>query len=68
MEGVAASELYRTTPPNGISNTSAQMRFFGDKTFNAVGHGGAGLSIAYGSVGVVEERLEVVFVFRIKPR
>ena len=39
---------------------SAQTRVFGDKTFNAIGYGGMGLSIAYGSVGTDEERLKVV--------
>ena len=38
---------------------SAQTRVFGDKTFNAIGYGGMGLSIAYGSVGTDEERLKV---------
>ena len=40
---------------------SAQTRVFGDKTFNAVGYGGMGLSAAYGSVGTDEERLKVLF-------
>ena len=38
---------------------SAQTRIFGDRTFNAVGYGGMGLSTAYGSVGTDEERLKV---------
>ena len=40
---------------------SPQTRTFGDKTFNAIGYGGMGLSIAYGSIGTDEERLKVVF-------
>jgi len=39
---------------------SAQTRVLGDKTFNAIGYGGMGLSIAYGSVGTDEERLKVL--------
>lgn len=39
---------------------SSQTRTFGGKTFNAIGYGGMGLSIAYGSVGTDEERLKVV--------
>jgi len=38
---------------------SFQTRSFGDKTFNAIGYGGMGLSIAYGAVGTDEERLKV---------
>ena len=38
---------------------SPQTRSFGDKTFNAIGYGGMGLSIAYGAVGTDEERLKV---------
>lgn len=38
---------------------SPQTRSLGDKTFNAIGYGGMGLSIAYGSVGTDEERLKV---------
>ena len=38
---------------------SFQTRSFGDKTFNAIGYGGMGLSIAYGTVGTDEERLKV---------
>ena len=41
---------------------SAQTRVFGDKTFNAIGYGGMGLSIGYGSVGTDEERLKVVVI------
>jgi len=45
---------------------SAQTRTFGDKTFNAIGYGGMGLSIAYGSVGTDEERLKVTpFTFLV---
>jgi len=44
---------------------SSQTRDFGGKTFNAVGYGGMGLSIAYGTVGTDEERLKVVFTFPI---
>ena len=40
---------------------SSQTRDFGGKTFNAVGYGGMGLSIAYGTVGTDEERFKVVF-------
>jgi len=43
---------------------SAQTRVFGDKTSNAIGYGGMGLSIGYGSVGTEEERLKVVSVPR----
>jgi len=39
---------------------SFQTRSFGDKTFNAIGYGCMGLSIAYGSIGTDEERLKVV--------
>ena len=39
---------------------SSQTRVFGDKTFNAIGYGGMGLSSAYGAVGTDEERLKVV--------
>lgn len=40
---------------------SSQTRSFGDKTFNAIGYGCMGLSIAYASsVGTDEERLEVL--------
>ena len=38
---------------------SFQTRSFGDKTFNAIGYGGMGLSIAYGTAGTDEERLKV---------
>ena len=41
---------------------SAQTRVFGDKTFNAIGYGGMGLSIGYGSVGPDEERLKVAVI------
>ena len=62
--------LHRTTPLNKTTllysvlnsqllDMSAQTRVFGDKTFNAIGYGGMGLSIAYGSVGTDEERLKV---------
>ena len=39
---------------------SSQTRSLGEKTFNAIGYGGMGLSIAYGSVGTDEERLKVL--------
>ena len=39
---------------------SFQTRSFGDKTFNAIGYGVMGLSIAYGTAGTDEERLKVV--------
>jgi len=39
---------------------STQTRTFGDKTFNAIGYGGMGLSMAYGSVGTDEERLKIL--------
>ena len=39
---------------------SSQTRTFGGKTFNAIGYGGMGLSIAYGPAGTDEERLKVV--------
>jgi len=42
---------------------SAQTRVFGDKTFNAIGYGGMGLSLGYGSVGTDEERLKVAVIF-----
>lgn len=38
---------------------SSQTRAFGDRTFNAIGYGGMGLSMAYGAVGTDEERLKV---------
>lgn len=38
---------------------SSRTRTFGGKTFNAIGYGGMGLSIAYGSAGTDEERLKV---------
>ena len=38
---------------------SSQTRVFGDRTFNAIGYGGMGLSMAYGSVGTDEERFKV---------
>lgn len=41
---------------------STQTRVLGDKTFNAIGYGGMGLSVGYGSVGTDEERLKVVCV------
>jgi len=73
------SELYQTTPltkttplsstpspQKSKSNMPAQTRTLGDKTFNAIGYGGMGLSIAYGSVGTDEERLKVVlFTFPV---
>ncbi|KAF9644449.1 Aldo/keto reductase [Thelephora ganbajun] len=37
-----------------------QTRVFGDKSFNAIGYGGMGLSVIYGSVGTDEERLKVL--------
>ena len=66
-------ELHRTTPLSKTprlsdlntqfsSNMSFQTRSFGDKTFNAIGYGGMGLSIAYGAVGTDEERLKVTTV------
>lgn len=39
---------------------SSQTRSFGGKTFNAIGYGCMGLSIAYGSVGTDEGRLKVL--------
>ena len=39
---------------------SSQTRIFGNKSFNAIGYGAMGLSIAYGSIGPDEERLKVV--------
>ena len=42
-----------------LSNMSSQTRTIGDKTFNAIGYGSMGLSIAYGPVGTDEERLKV---------
>ena len=39
---------------------SSQARVFGDRTFNAIGYGGMGLSFAYGQIGADEERLKVV--------
>lgn len=60
------SEPHRTTPLQiaplcsiASSNMSSQTRTFGDRTFNAIGYGGMGLSLAYGAVGTVEERLKV---------
>ena len=42
---------------------SFQTRSFGDRTFNAIGYGTMGLSIAYGSVGTDEERLKVANLY-----
>jgi len=39
---------------------SSKTRSLGGKTFNAIGYGGMGLSIAYGAVGTDEERLKVL--------
>ena len=38
---------------------SFQTRSFGDRTFNAIGYGCMGLSIAYSTTGTDEERLKV---------
>ena len=38
---------------------SSQTRVLGDSTFNAIGYGGMGLSVAYGTKGTDEERLKV---------
>ena len=38
---------------------TSQVRVLGDKTFNAIGYGGMGLSMYYGAVGTDEERLKV---------
>lgn len=43
-----------------FNRMSSQIRTLGDRTFNAVGYGGMGLSVAYGSVGTDEERLKVL--------
>ena len=48
-----------------LLNMSAQTRVFGNKTFNAIGYGGMGLSMAYGSVGTDEERLKVILAFPV---
>jgi len=47
---------------------SFQTRYFGDETFNAIGYGCAGLSIAYGSIGTDEERLKVVDLYTVHRR
>ena len=39
---------------------SSQTRTLCDRTFNAIGYGAMGLSIAYGSVGTDEERLKIL--------
>ena len=42
-----------------------QTRVSGDKTFDAIGYGGMGLPVGYGSVGSDEEFLKVAFLFPI---
>ena len=62
----------QTLPTTPLSSIEPQSRFpvvervcsnpsFGDKTFNAIGYGGMGLSVAHGTVGADEERSKVVF-------
>ena len=46
---------------------SSQVQVFGDKTFNAIGYGGMGLSIAYGAVGTDEDRLKVRYLHFLCP-
>ena len=64
-------ELHQANPLNNTALLKPQSRFpvvervcsnpsLGDKTFNAIGYGGMGLSVAYRTVGADEERLKVV--------
>lgn len=40
---------------------SPQTRVIGGRTFSAIGYGGMGLSISYGTAGTDEERFKVLY-------